>query len=277
MAVDIRLGFLWMKFGWIDVSSILIFLPLVKNFMRFIFIYFIFTSLIAFSQNKEINTWDSNFNIENISADSSDLKIYTLSFFPISVAKNTNYLMDDKYVVISRIDSLNYIRTVMIKGEDHSHVFTTLDGEVYYEKSFFSDLGFQKYDKSSVKETFPPFKFLGNKQLGPFHCDVNEINLPEQNFKATLTSTNDIQIANQLTMQIPISAFQKLGFLLDFEMDLKSMKIKINCNNFKSIPIENSIFSISSEGAKEMDSHGEMKLARLMFGPDYLSIFGDEK
>lgn len=245
--------------------------------MRFIFIYFIFTTLGAVSQNTETISWDLNFSIENISADSSDLKMYSLSFFPLSMAKNAYFLKEDKIVVISWIDSLNHIRTVMLKGENHSHVFTTLDGVIYYEKAYFSDLGFDKYDKSLINESFPPFKFIEHKQLGPFNCVVNEIILPEQNFKASITSTNDIQVANSLIRQIPISELQNLGFLLDFEMDLGFLKIKMNCTNFKTFPVDTSIFSISTEGINEIDSQGEIKLMKLMFGSDYSSEMEEDK
>lgn len=245
--------------------------------MRFIFIYFIFITFGAVSQNTETISWDLNFAIENVSADSDELKIYSLSFFPISSSKNTYYLKDNNWVHISLFDSVNHIRTVMLKGENHSHVFTTLDGVIYYEKAYFSDLGFDKYDKSLINESFPPFKFIENKQLGPFNCVVNEIILPEQNFKATITSTNDIQVANSLIRQIPISAFQNLGFLLDFEMDLGFLKIKMNSTNFKTVPVNTSIFSISTEGINEIDSQGEIKLLKLMFGTDYSSELEEDK
>lgn len=245
--------------------------------MRFIFIYFIFTTFGAVSQNTESISWDLNFVIENVSADSDELKIYSLSFFPISSSKNTYYLKDNKLVHISLFDSVNHIRTVMLKGENHSHVFTTLDGVIYYEKAYFSNLGFDKYDKSLINESFPSFKFIEHKQLGPFNCVVNEIILPEQNFQATITSTNDIQVANSLIRQIPISKLQNLGFLLDFKMDLGFLKIKMNCTNFQTFPVNTSIFSISTKGINEIDSQGEIKLMKLMFGSDYLNELEEVK
>ncbi|MBK9257106.1 MAG: hypothetical protein IPM42_16640 [Saprospiraceae bacterium] len=218
------------------------------------------------SQNSDITSWDVNLSIENISADSNEIKGYAL-MFPMSRSVNTYHLKKDKIVSINTFDSLNQIRNVMIKGENHSYIFTTLDGVTTYEKQYFADLETNKYDKSLINEGIPPVNFIEHKMLGPFNCIVNELSMPE-NIKLKLTSTHDIHSANEF-IKMPIDGFKDIGFVLAVEMDLGFLKINMNSSNFSTASVDTSIFSISTEGINETDWLAEMKLMKLMMGSDF--------
>jgi hypothetical protein len=169
MAEDIRLGFLWMKYGWSDVVFViylfLLTLGKILFTMRFIIVLLLFTTLSATSQNSEVLTWDVEYSIENINADSSIIKTL-LSMISNQKTKINYFLHENNLVNIATYDSLNEIRTVMLKDESHTYVFVTLDGITTYKKKPISDLNTKNNNGPLTSEEIPIVKFIENKMDG---------------------------------------------------------------------------------------------------------------
>ncbi|MBP6236619.1 MAG: hypothetical protein KA270_13935 [Saprospiraceae bacterium] len=241
--------------------------------MRFLFVFLIFTTFRAVSQNSETISWDVTNTIENISGDSSEIEMLT-TMSSMLRSKTKMYLKGNMLVSIATYDSLNQTRSVNINGENHAHLFFTLDGVTMYKKQYLEDLNANDTMEPLRSDEVPPAKFIGNKQVGPFNCVVNEISIPEKNIRIKTTSTHDIKISTALTnTPLPIPGLENIGTILDMEMDLVFYKMVVASVNFTTGPVDTSVFSISTEGISELDWLGEMKWMKLMMG----SNFPDEK
>ena len=234
--------------------------------MRFIIVLLLFTTLSATSQNSEVLTWDVEYSIENINADSSIIKTL-LSMISNQKTKINYYLHENNLVNIATYDSLNEIRTVMLKDESHTYVFVTLDGITTYKKKPISELNTKNNNGPLTSEEIPIVKFIENKMVGPFNCIVNEIIFPNMKFKLITTTTDDIQISNAFNNQLPIPELEKFGLALALEADFGFAKIHLQHGNFKTVPLVKSIFYISTDGLKETNME-ESKLLKLISRSD---------
>ena len=245
--------------------------------MRFLFIFLIFVTFKAVAQNSEIISWDITNTIENISGDSSEIEMLS-AMSSMMRSKTKIYLKENVLVSIVTYDSLNQIRSVTINGENHFHSFFTLDGVKMYKKQYLEDLKADDTMEPLRSDEVPPVKFIGNKQLGPFNCVVNEISIPEKNIRIKTTSTHDIKTSSAIMNNpIPIPGLENIGTILDVEMDLVFYKMVVSSVNFTTEPVDSSIFSISTEGISELDWIGEMKLMKLMMGSEFPSQTQEEE
>lgn len=240
--------------------------------MRFLFIFLI---LNAFNVKSQVTSWDVTYSIENINAEASVIEALS-SMISMQQTKINYYFYDNNLVNIASYDSLNEIRTVMLKDESHTYVFVTLDGITTYKKKPIAGLEINKNNKPLTKEETPIVKFIENKVVGPFNCTVNEVILPNMNFKLISTTTNDIKASNGFNNPIPMPEIENSGLALALEADFGFAKIHLQHGNFKTVPYLKSIFSISIEGLKETNME-EMKFIKLITGFENPSEMEEEK
>lgn len=229
--------------------------------MKIILSFFLVTTFVFYINGQESNTisWNPVVKVESMENDSNVIKNLNM-MYPMAVFETSFILKGDTLVSIVTIDSSSNMRSVNILGEDEFYNFITLDGSTSYMKSNISDAIIDKTE--DINDQYQVI-YLGEKKIWTFNCDVNKIEVPQNNVTFTITTLKDYKFQSE-SFKLPFKGLEDKGLIIEFELDFGFAKVTQTAENFNQTTFDDSIFLISTENMGEINFLTQAELMSLM-------------